>query len=368
VQPSGPSGTTGPSGITGPSGNEFDPQSTSTLKRQEASDLSPEFKAPSKQLHLKRKESEISPSSTLNTFPLAESTRNDFLASDDTLENSALYLTAESIDLNLTDTNINATARTTELISLGPSSSSSVSTLLPDGNTGFGLLTQDQTDVDITVLKADFFSDATVTDNNKDDNDGDVDNDDDVNDNDDDGDVDDNGNKDKGLDDDNGQLKSFFEDLLCPHKKTLKASLSELSLKNDTDNDNNNNNNPDNKTEDKDIQTSFSSASSSSLSSSNVSVVEVEKEKSSVVINNFSIFQTDNPDHPGVTESPKPLSLSAPSSPGPRSSASRRTPSSAPSSPSEKKKLNKAKWLKGQGIDSTNIVEGKRFRKPKKLD
>lgn len=118
---------------------------------------------------------------------------------------------------------------------------------------------------------------------------------------------------------------------------------------------------------DKNFQTSFSSSSSSTLNPSelSLSVDSVVKAHSDVSGSDaaLSISQNEHPDHQDVPVVPPPLPSSAPASPTGR----RRSPSASAAPPRSASSitLNKQRWLKGQGIDPSNIIEGKRLRKPK---
>lgn len=119
---------------------------------------------------------------------------------------------------------------------------------------------------------------------------------------------------------------------------------------------------------DKATQASFSSSSSSSSGSCSVqSVVEAQSTSSSTgTLTDAQLSNSQNLDseHQDPEGAPTASPTSAPASPtGRRQSPSAfRVPPHSASLRSE----NMKRWLKGQGIDPANIVEGKRLRKPKK--
>lgn len=82
----------------------------------------------------------------------------------------------------------------------------------------------------------------------------------------------------------------------------------------------------------------------------------------------FSISQNEDPEHQDPVVVPTASSVSAPGSSVSAPASLHASPSASPApSPSSVRSLNMERWLKGQGIDASNIVEGKRTRKPKKF-
>lgn len=245
-------------------------------------------------------------SSTLSTLaPLFESTRNDILdaGNEDESTDNLFYSTAEDFDLTSTfpSSPLSKLSDKSIQVSFSSSSSSSVNTDVTENN------------VDVTVLPAMTAAATNKTDVNKT--------------QDDDADADPNGTHDADAD----------------------ADETDDNL-------------------DETIQISLSSSSSSTFnlsSSSYLSDQSVKKAQSCQVSSDadLSILQNEVPEHQEPPVVPPAFPSSAPASPTGRrrlSSASAATPRSASS-----KSLNRQRWLKGQGIDSANILEGKRIRKPK---